>query len=1835
MKITNRKWVVFCAGLLLAAMPMQAYTLKSVGSNDLALTLSSSGIDKLHQAMHQPTTAGSAGNLSSSAGQYCYVVNAAKTTIKQPSVCRGLLSYNGGTFSSGSVSIGTSSEETLAGIQASTGRAIRRSVNTGGSDDDGDDDWGSGGSGAGGSSSGQPVTPIGDAVPLLLIFALLFIAIKVYKNKKRKKQKQQIVQTNNQTDNQQYPSTQNNTIYNMKKAAAIFILLSLTVSSAMGQPGGGGNTHYTITYKPGDCGVGTQTTGTTSTKSGKQRITLEGAIFTKTGNYVQIGWNTADCSETITYELSTEYQFTANTTLYPVFAQATFTVTYNAGDYGTGYVAGGEKSRGVAFTLSSSTFSRAGYIQTGWSTESDGSTPDYSLGGTYSTDADITLYPYWTALTSYTITYNGGSHGSGSIEAGTKYEDIDYTLSRSTFTYNENYVQDGWSTSDGGSKVYELGGTYSANASVTLYPHWANAYYVRGTVFNEDPWSTLEGKMYTNGTRYAYTMTLEPGTYEFKIFCNATNTWYGIGGAAISYMDYTNHENWGTSSPGTWNIGLIIGITGTYTFLFSPSENKISVIYPDTKYYLVGEFTDNWGSPVEFSGTGNTRIAEVTFAYGATANQEFKIKNNYDEWYGNNGTISDDITGWTFSSSSGNCKISPACAGTYRFTLDVSTMKLSVAYPVGYTNGYYIVGDFNDWTISSDYLLQSANSTISISLPYETTYEFYLVHSCTGTIYSKNSIITSSNSGSEITGFSETDTHCKLTTKYGGEYVIKLASSAPAITVYYPSKTDYYISGNFNSWVTGSDAYCLTTNSNGSGDYSLGLQLDGCINNYEFKFIKKSGNSYDWYGVDNTTLMYSVSKWGPTSTGVGVANINLVPQNSGIYTFTYYTNGSDNNKYSVEYPSPFYALMGDFNSWSRCDNVFPSTGVQIVYLNGSTYYDMQIISAEGIYGTSAYSSLTNALAITESVYDLPTNSNSNNVQGFRILTTDAGYYSFAFDFTNHTLTIIYPDVEQVDLCLNSFYSLPYGYTWSGDNRYISNNKFMALDEGTYSISGVNVVDFSELSYTFIVSECPYEYRIWSHTSYDDFYSNVVYAVGDSLSFFVDTDAAAYCKYQRRSTGTETWTVTGSYNLQSGKSVSANGIYHTAFTTFSDAADMTGIWTQYDGDLYVYNGNPNVIATFEEITPDRTNPNEFFDHTVVLRGQKVSGGSVDLSVTTGVTMGDDINSCISYADDRYTAQGAEGWDFVRYIYNKSDNHFQRDILKLGNDKYLYVNGSAPSKDYSDFTYIGDNKFEADFTANAGCNIKLIAYDKTAAKTQYLLYKTAASTDVMNVVGTMTSSFTMDMHIYYDFRTNKILHGWMPGNYSSSGSANTIDANLLIKRTNSTPPAPFASGHNRELTISRKTYFIQEFTSDLSSSLSDSYFFLCLPYAVALSDLFGMDDLEYKTNYTVQRYRGDKRAQYGDQYIDNGIGYWANLNTTATMQAGRGYEIGIYNIPYPDSSTDPGCPATATRRLVFPSASTGFVVKAAKNYESTIVAQNNVSAGINEAEHAHWNVLGAPGLISVTPYATTDNSSFAGLQGNVYPNFVYTWNGEYNDYTVNSITSFTFEPLMAYFVQYYGTIQWGASSTPAAMPRRTTTADNDIDRNVCDLYGIQLKDQEGNRLDRTYVSWSTNGTDEYDMMSDLVKIHTDNHAQLYTTGITDKTLSTRFAAQDVSHETNRLPLTLTLDEGEYTIALEEVQTTEALPAVLLLYDDETNNIACLTRGETYTFEGSGTIANRFYLGITDVRETPEVLTQNGNGLKQIEDNNVCIKFLKEGQIYILRNGSLYNLMGTKLN
>ena len=91
----------------------------------------------------------------------------------------------------------------------------------------------------------------------------------------------------------------------------------------------------------------------------------------------------------------------------------TYTITYKPGTNGSGSQTTQTKTYGTAATLKGAIFTRAGYTQTGWST-TDGGSKTHNLSASYSTEANLTLYPVWTANT-YKLTFNanGGTNASG------------------------------------------------------------------------------------------------------------------------------------------------------------------------------------------------------------------------------------------------------------------------------------------------------------------------------------------------------------------------------------------------------------------------------------------------------------------------------------------------------------------------------------------------------------------------------------------------------------------------------------------------------------------------------------------------------------------------------------------------------------------------------------------------------------------------------------------------------------------------------------------------------------------------------------------------------------------------------------------------------------------------------------------------------------------------------------------------------------------------------------------------------------------------------------------------------------------------------------------------------------------------------------------------------------------------------------------------------------------------------------------------------------------------------------------------------------------------------
>ena len=138
----------------------------------------------------------------------------------------------------------------------------------------------------------------------------------------------------------------------------------------------------------------------------------------------------------------------------------------------------------ASITLSSTKPTRTGYTFVGWATSSSATSATYQPGGTYSANADVTLYAVWKIIT-YTVSYYA-LHGTGFPSQQTKTYGVTLVLSTVKPTM-PNYTFLGWATSgsnaNAGKIEYYPGGNYTKNANVTLYPVWEYA-YVKPTIYN-------------------------------------------------------------------------------------------------------------------------------------------------------------------------------------------------------------------------------------------------------------------------------------------------------------------------------------------------------------------------------------------------------------------------------------------------------------------------------------------------------------------------------------------------------------------------------------------------------------------------------------------------------------------------------------------------------------------------------------------------------------------------------------------------------------------------------------------------------------------------------------------------------------------------------------------------------------------------------------------------------------------------------------------------------------------------------------------------------------------------------------------------------------------------------------------------------------------------------------------------------------------------------------------------------------------------------------------------------------------------------------------------------
>lgn len=157
----------------------------------------------------------------------------------------------------------------------------------------------------------------------------------------------------------------------------------------------------------------------------------------------------------------------------------------------------------------------------------------------------------WTtyAIPTYTISYNKGTNGTGTNTSDTKTCGTTLTLKGAIFT-RTGYNLTGWATSDGGAKVYDVSGSYTANAAATLYPVWT----AKTTTISFNQNGGTGGQSSTKTATYGSTM---PTTITTPTKAGYTFSGYfeNSGGTGTKYYnaDGSSATNWNKENS-TWTL---------------------------------------------------------------------------------------------------------------------------------------------------------------------------------------------------------------------------------------------------------------------------------------------------------------------------------------------------------------------------------------------------------------------------------------------------------------------------------------------------------------------------------------------------------------------------------------------------------------------------------------------------------------------------------------------------------------------------------------------------------------------------------------------------------------------------------------------------------------------------------------------------------------------------------------------------------------------------------------------------------------------------------------------------------------------------------------------------------------------------------------------------------------------------------------------------------------------------------------------------------------------------------------------------------------------------------
>ena len=430
---------------------------------------------------------------------------------------------------------------------------------------------------------------------------------------------------------------------------------------------------------------------------------------------------------------------------------------------------------------------------------------------------------------------------------------------------------------------------------------------------------------------------------------------------------------------------------------------------------------------------------------------------------------------------------------------------------------------------------------------------------------------------------------------------------------------------------------------------------------------------------------------------------------------------------------------------------------------------------------------------------------------------------------------------------------------------------------------------------------------------------------------------------------------------------------------------------------------------------------------------------------------------------------------------------------------------------------------------------------------------------------------------------------------------------------------------------------------------NWHYFTLPYDVDISAIRFANEDETAipalgSDYLLQWYDGAYRAEHK-------TGGWTNVAGDATLKKGLGYIIAL-----------PGS-GKVKRELRFPMSNDVIDEESGDKTVSYVYGY-----GADDPElrpnHKGWNLVGNPYFMDYssdivnplrTGYLIEDHSTdpWDGKwtdNGDGVRYIVEPINNGWDGYRQVTMEDYPMKPFTCYFVQIGATAPATSSTEQSIVFNHTTYRptpapmrfeSDEVDNHPV-WFGLILTNPT-DESDKTTLLISDQFTDDYDMMNDLVKMRGTyyQYPQITTAPILASHNNSEELAfnalPDESAATIGVPLNYyAATAGTYTFSVNERYSLEEVKSAMLYDATTTEYYDLLSNSEPYQFTtAKGDNKTRFKLFVRVERKVPQITTGLENAGKGGNEINGPRKILRDGHLFILRGGNVYDVTGKEVN